>query len=551
MYQYNDIDKRIVHARVDEFRDQVRRRLAGELAEEDFLPLRLQNGLYNQRHGYMLRIGVPYGLLSSDQMRTFALIAERYDRGFGHFTTRQNIQFNYMKLEDVPDILAHLAEVEMHAIQTSGNCVRNVTCDPHAGVAPDELADPRPLAEMLRQYKELHPEFAFLPRKFKIAISGSPEDRAATFFHDIGVQAVEVDGAMGWRILVGGGIGRTPRIAAEIRDFLPTEDVVSYVEAILRVYNLHGRRDNKYKARIKILVGALGIDVMREQVDAEWEHLKHQKLDMARYGEIVRMFSEDVEHAHEAASDPEPEERRESDPTFARWLRANVQEHKHAGHHIVYVSLKAPGQPPGDATTEQLLVIASLMDRYSQGRATATYNQNLTLPHVRTRDLESLYDALVAQNLATANINTIADSICCPGLDFCNLASAHSIPIAQKITERFSDPAELEDIGKLHLNMSGCVNACGHHHTGHIGILGVDKAGVGHYQIAIGGNPGAGEDSPPAVGAIIGPAVKAHEVVGVLDNLIDRYKDERTRGETFLETVRRVGVDTFRESSNE
>ena len=548
MYKYNDIDKRIVHARVEEFRDQVRRRLAGELAEEDFLPLRLQNGLYNQRHGYMLRVGVPYGLLSSDQMRTFALIAERYDRGFGHFTTRQNIQFNYMQLEEVPDILGHLAEVEMHAIQTSGNCVRNVTCDPHAGVAPDELADPRPLAEMLRQYKELHPEFAFLPRKFKIAITGAPEDRAATFFHDIGVQAVEHDGAMGWRILVGGGIGRTPRIAAEIRDFLPTEDVVSYVEAILRVYNLHGRRDNKYKARIKILVGALGIDAFREQVDAEWEHLKHQKLDMERYGEIVRMFAEDVSHPAEAADDAPPTARQQADPDFARWLRTNVQEHKQPGHHIVYISLKAPGQPPGDATTEQLLVIASLMDRYSQGRATATYNQNLTLPHVRTGDLEALYDALVSQNLATANINTIADSICCPGLDFCNLASAHSIPVAQQITERFSDLEELEDIGKLHLNMSGCVNACGHHHTGHIGILGVDKAGVGHYQIAIGGNPGSGADSPAAVGDIIGPAVPAGEVVGVLDNLIDRYKANREQGENFLETVRRVGVDAFRES---
>jgi len=549
MYQYNDIDKRIVRARVEEFRGQVRRRLAGELAEEDFLPLRLQNGLYNQRHGYMLRIGVPYGLLSSAQMRTFALIAERYDRGFGHFTTRQNIQFNYMELEDVPDILGHLAEVEMHAIQTSGNCVRNVTCDPHAGVAPDELVDPRPLAELLRQYKELHPEFAFLPRKFKIAISGAAEDRAATFFHDIGVQAVERDGEIGWRILVGGGIGRTPRIAVEIRDFLPTEDVVSYLEAILRVYNLHGRRDNKYKARIKILVGALGIDAFRAQVDEEWEHLRHQKLDMDRYERIARMFSDDVVVDPDAADDLAPERRRASDPGFSRWLRTNVKEHKRDGYHIVYISLKTPKQPPGDATTEQLLVIASLMDRYSQGRATATYNQNLTLPHVRTRDLEALYDALLAQDLAVANIDTIADSICCPGLDFCNLASAHSIPVAEQINRRFSDPEELEDIGQLHLNMSGCVNACGHHHTGHIGILGVDKAGVGHYQIAIGGHPGSGDAQPAAVGEIIGPAVPADQVVDVLDGLVDQYKSRRSEGETFLETVRRVGVDAFREDS--
>jgi sulfite reductase (NADPH) hemoprotein beta-component len=547
MYRYNDIDKRIVRARVEEFRDQVRRRLDGELTEEDFLPLRLQNGLYNQRLGYMLRIGVPYGLLSSAQMRTFALIAERYDRGFGHFTTRQNIQFNHMELEDVPDILGHLAEVEMHAIQTSGNCVRNVTCDPHAGVAPDELADPRPLAEMLRQYKELHPEFAFLPRKFKIAISGAPDDRAATFFHDIGIQATERDGALGWRILVGGGIGRTPRIAAEIRDFLPTEDVMSYVEAVLRVYNLHGRRDNKYKARIKILVGALGIDAFRDQVDAEWAHLEHQKLDMARYAEISEMFASDVIYDGSAAQDAEPAARQDSDPQFARWLRTNVMEHKTAGHHIVYLSLKAPGCPPGDVTTAQLLAIADMMDQFSHGRATATYNQNLTLPHVRTRDLEAVYDALIAQELASANINTIADSICCPGIDYCNLGTARSIPVAQKISARFDDPAELEDIGKLHLNMSGCVNACGHHHTGHIGILGVDKAGVGHYQIAIGGHPGSGEDMPAAVGEIIGPAVPEDQVIPVLDRLIDHYRETRTDGETFLDTVRRVGAASFRE----
>ena len=549
MYRYNDIDKQIVHARVAEFRDQVERRLANELKEEDFLPLRLQNGLYHQRHAYMLRVGVPYGLLSSAQIRTFAMIAERYDRGFGHFTTRQNIQFNWMELADVPDILGHLADVEMHAMQTSGNCVRNVTCDPLAGVAADELVDPRPLAEMLRQYKEIHPEFLFLPRKFKFAITGATRDRAAIAFHDIGIQAVERDGELGWRILVGGGIGRTPRIGQEIQAFIETEKVIGYVEAMLRVYNLQGRRDNKYKARIKILVGDMGVDAFRDAVDAEWPHVECKELDMERYREIQAMFA-GVESAPASASAGEAIQARASeDPTFAHWLRANVKEHRSPGHRVVFLSLKAPGEAPGDVTDQQLKVIADLMDRYNHGNCVATYNQNLLFQDVRDADLLALHGELEALNLTTPNIDSIADQICCPGLDFCNLASASSIPLAKDLSERFSDPDELKDIGTLHVNMSGCVNACGHHHTGHIGILGVERAGEEAYQIKVGGHPGTDASLPAAIGELVGPSVTAEEVVPLIDRLLDIYKRERETGETFVETCRRIGVEPFKEAA--
>ena len=549
MYRYNDIDTRIVRARVAEFRDQVKRRLADELREEDFLPLRLQNGLYHQRHAYMLRVGVPYGLLSSAQMRTFAMIAEKYDRGFGHFTTRQNIQFNWMELVDVPDILEHLADVEMHAMQTSGNCVRNVTCDPLAGVASDELVDPRPLAEMLRQYKEIHPEFLFLPRKFKFAITGALKDRAATAFHDIGLQAVERAGEIGWRVLVGGGIGRTPRIGQEIQAFLPTELVIGYMEAMLRVYNLQGRRDNKYKARIKILVGEMGVEAFREAVDAEWPHVDQREMDMDRYREIQGMF------AQSAVQDPVPSQtvplqtKCAEDPVFAHWFRANVRDHKVGGHRVVFLSLKAPGEAPGDATAEQMEAIADLMDRYNRGQCAATYNQNLLFQNVQDEDVISLYEALRGLNLTTANIDSIADQICCPGLDFCNLASASSIPLAKQISERYQDPDELKEIGTLHVNMSGCVNACGHHHTGHIGILGVDRAGEEAYQIKVGGHPGTDASMPAAIGEIVGPSVTADEVIPLMDRLLDVYRRERLEGESFVETCRRVGVAPFKEAA--
>jgi sulfite reductase (NADPH) hemoprotein beta-component len=551
MYRYNDVDKQIVHARVAEFRDQVRRRLADELKEEDFLPLRLQNGLYHQRHAYMLRVGVPYGLLSSAQIRTFAMIAEKYDRGFGHFTTRQNIQFNWMELADVPDILAHLADVEMHAMQTSGNCVRNITCDPLAGVAPDELVDPRPLAEMLRQYKEIHPEFLFLPRKFKFAITGATKDRAAIAFHDIGFQAVERDGELGWRILVGGGIGRTPRIGQEIQAFVETEKVIGYVEAMLRVYNLQGRRDNKYKARIKILVGDMGVDAFREAVDAEWPHVECKQLDMERYRAIQAMFAGVPPEAASPAAEEALRVRAAEDATFAHWIRANVKEHRSPGHRVIFLSLKAPGEPPGDATDQQLYAIADLMDRYNQGCCVATYNQNLLFQDVRAQDVLSLYDALQPLQLTTPNIDSIADQICCPGLDFCNLASTASIPLAKDISERFSDPDELEDLGTLHVNMSGCVNACGHHHTGHIGILGVERAGAEAYQIKVGGHPGTDAAMPAAIGEIVGPSVTAEEVIPLIERLLDCYKRERTEGETFVETCRRIGVEPFKEAARE
>ena len=549
MYRYDSMDTRLVRERVEEFRGQVQRRVAGALSEDEFRPLRLMNGLYLQRHAYMLRISIPYGLLSAAQVRKLGYIAERYDRGFGHFTTRQNIQFNWIRLEDTPDLLSHLADVQMHAIQTSGNCVRNVSSDPEAGVAGDELLDVRPYCELLRQYKELHPEFMFLPRKFKVAFSGADTDRAATTVHDVGFRATrDADGALAWRVYVGGGLGRTPRVAQLVRESLPLDQCVSYLEAILRVYNLHGRRDNKYKARIKILVGDLGVAAFRDEVEAEWAQVPaaERTLSADDVARVEAMFDH-VAYDPAAASFTAHLARAERDPAFARWLRTNVRPHKVAGYNIVYLSLKHPGRPPGDASSDQLYAIADLAERYNHGFVQATYTQNLLLQYVANADLEALYEALEAAGLATPNIGTLHDLICCPGLDYCSLANATSIGVAQEIQARFADPDELEDIGRLSLHMSGCINACGHHHTGHIGILGIDKRGEEAYQIAVGGSPGVNDAAPAKVARILGAAVPRADVPEVIALLVATYREQRRPGETFLDTVDRVGVEPFKE----
>src|SRR3990170_2746470 len=449
MYRYDEFDHAFVRERVAEFKDQVERRLAGKLTEDEFRPLRLRNGLYLQLHAYMLRIAIPYGVLSPAQLRQLAMIGRRWDRSYGHFTTRQNLQFNWVKLVDIPDVLAALADVEMHCIQTSGNCVRNVTADPFAGAANDELEDPRPWCEILRQWSTLHPEFSWLPRKFKIAISGAAEDRAAIAFHDIGLKIVRgPNGQNGFRVLVGGGMGRTPYVGQEIRAFLEKEHLLSYIESILRVYNLHGRRDNIHKARIKILVNQLGIDKFREDVEADWEATHKDAIDL-----------------------PEDERRRIIDPVFANWLKHNVRPHRVPGYSTVVVSLKEPGRTPGDASSDAMDLVADLAERFSRHEARVNYTQNLMLPHVATSDVTALYDILHAKGLATGNYDLLGDMICCPGLDYCNLANARSIPIAKEIAKRFEDPARQELIGPLRLNMSGCINACGHHHSGNIGIV--------------------------------------------------------------------------------
>jgi len=547
VYQYNERDRLIVRERVAEFRDQVRRRIAGELSEDDFRILRLMNGLYLQRHAYMLRVAIPYGLLDSRQMRALGAIAERYDRGFAHWTTRQNIQFNWLRLEDVPDILQLLAQVDMHAIQTSGNCVRNITNDPYAGVAEDELWDTRPLSELIRQYKELHPEFMYLPRKFKIAMSGGEEDRAAVAFHDVGLRASIREGVRGLEVYVGGGLGRTPRIGKVLCEFLPVEHTLSYLEAILRVYNLHGRRDNKYKARIKILVGAMGIDAFKEAVEAEWALIKDQTLDLKELEAVTAMFDR-VTYDPDAADEEAYKAREAKDPEFAAWLKHNTQNHKHPGYRIVTCSVKPQGQPPGDMATEQLYGLAEVMDRFNGGVACVTYNQNVCLQDVHPRDLSELFDALTALGLATANIDTLSDMICCPGLDYCSLANASSISIAKRLNMHFDDLDELHDYGKVHLNMSGCINACGHHHTGHIGVLGIDKRGEDFYQIVVGGHAGSNEALPARIGKIIGPAVKPDKVPLVIEKVLNIYRDIRIDDESFIATVERVGIKPFKEA---
>ena len=546
MYRYDEFDHKLVAERIAQFRRQVARRLSGELNEDQFKPLRLMNGLYLQLHAYMLRVNVPYGTLSSRQMRMFAHIARTYDRDFGHFTTRQNIQYNWVKLEDTPDILADLAEVEVTAIQSSGNCVRNITSDQYAGRAKDELADPRLYCELLRQYSVLHPEFSYLPRKFKIAVTGSPNDRAAVAVHDIGLRMHANDaGQMGFEVLVGGGLGRTPWIAHTIRDWVAPEHILSYVEAILRVYNMHGRRDNIHKARIKIIVNQMGIDRYRELVDAEWERIRDGALKIPRE-EIERIEAYFAPPEYETLEDStaELDALRSADADFDRWLSGNVDEHKVPGYAIVNISLKPPGKAPGDITADQMDAVADLADRYSLGEIRVNHRQNLVFVDVRQSELHELWQALAALELATPNIGALTDMICCPGLDFCALANARSIPIAQDISNHFVDVDRLAAIGNFTINISGCMNACGHHHVGHVGILGVDKRGKEFFQLTLGGS----SDQNASLGDRLGPALPQADVPVAIENIVEVYMDLREDGERFLDTYRRVGIAPFKEA---
>ena len=540
MYKYDEYDQAVVDARVDEFRDQVRRRLVGEITEDQFKPLRLMNGLYLQLHAYMLRVAVPYGTLDSRQMRMLAHIARTYDRGYGHFTTRQNIQYNWIKLEDAPDILAELATVEMHAIQTSGNCIRNISSDQFAGAAADEVADPRPWAELLRQWSTFHPEFSYLPRKFKIAVIAADEDRAAMRLHDIGIQLLRRDGVLGAKIFVGGGMGRTPMIAPEIKDFITADDLMSYLEACLRVYNRYGRRDNIYKARIKILIHELGADEYRRQVEEEFAQVKQLGIDPPA-AELERISAMFASPPFDPAADDEVDR---SDPDFAVWLDQNVRQHKQRGYAIVNISLKPVGGIPGDASAEQIDVMADLAERFSADELRVTHAQNIVLPHVRIADLKLIWDQLVEARLAEANLDLISDIIACPGLDYCSLANARSIPVAQKIAQRFADPARQRDLGELKLKISGCINACGHHHAGHIGILGVDRKGTENYQLLLGGS-GAEDVS---LGKITGPGFDEDGVVDAIERVTDTYIAVRQKGERFVDTYRRVGMEPFKEA---
>jgi len=545
MYRYDQYDHLIVKERVAQYRDQVRRRLSDELIEDEFRILRLQNGLYLQRHAYMLRIAVPYGLLASRQVRMFAHIARKYDRGYGHFTTRQNIQFNWIKLEESPDILAELATVEMHAIQTSGNCIRNTTSDELAGVAADEIVDPRPYAELIREWSTFHPEFAYLPRKFKIAISGSEQDRAATAVHDIGLHVIKNDaGEVGFRVLVGGGMGRTPILGSQIRDFLPWKHAMSYLEAILRVYNQYGRRDNIYKARIKILVKAIGPEEFARQVEEEWQHIKDGPSTLTEE-ELQRVANYFTEPAYETlpATDAEYERLKAEDKGFANWIKRNVKQHKVPGYAAAILSLKKTGVPPGDITADQLDFVADLADRYSFSELRVTHEQNLVLADVKQSELYALWKEAKAHGLATPNIGLLTDIICCPGGDFCSLANAKSIPIAQAIAERFDNIDFQHDIGDIELNISGCINACGHHHVGNIGILGVDKDGAEWYQVSLGGAQG----NTSSIGKIIGPSFSAHQMPTVIDRLLQVYVKQRIEDERFIDTVRRIGITPFKD----
>ena len=550
MYRYDEFDHAFVKSRVAQFTDQVSRRLAGDLTEDQFKPLRLQNGLYLQLHAYMLRIAIPYGVLSARQLRQLAHIAHTWDRGFGHFTTRQNLQLNWTKLEDAPAMLAALAEVEMHCIQTSGNCIRNTTADPYAGVAPDEIEDPRVWAEVIRQWSSIHPEFLFLPRKFKVAITGAAEDRAAIAFHDIGLRMVkgrgENAGKIGFGVYVGGGQGRTPYVALLLNEFLPREHLLSFLEATMRVYNLHGRRDNIYKARIKILVNALGIDEFQRQVMTEWRKIEKPSIDLpaAEYERIATYFQPLALPAR--ANDHDViVKRRATDAGFARWMRNNVMAHKISGYRIINISLKEPGKIPGDASSAQMEVVAGLAEKYGHDEIRVTYQQNLVLPTVALADVSAVYDALLASDLATGNTELITDIIACPGLDYCSLANARSIPVAQAIAQRFADPAKAENIGALRLNISGCINACGHHHSGNIGILGVDKKGTEHYQITLGGSP----KDDAEIGGILGPSFPAEGVPDAIETIVGVYVASRTSAsETFLAAYRRLGTKPFKDA---
>ncbi|WP_373003373.1 nitrite/sulfite reductase [Hyphomonas sp.] len=547
MYRYDEFDEQIVRERVAQFGGQVARRLSGELLEDDFKPLRLQNGVYLQMHSYMLRIAIPYGQLSPRQMRQLARIARDFDKGYGHFTTRQNIQFHWIALKDVPEVLGLLADVEMHAIQTSGNCIRNTTSDHFAGAAQDEIKDPRPWCEIIRQWSTFHPEFAFLPRKFKIAVTAAETDRAAIRVHDIGLHMRQRGDTVGFEVHVGGGQGRTPVIASLVNEFVPEDRLLDYLEAIMRVYNLHGRRDNKYKARIKILVTELGEDEFTRQVEAEFASQKpHEKIDLPRE-EIDRI------HAYFARPDfpakPEGsdafEAAKASDAGFARWVKNNLHPHVVPGYTSVTISLKPVGGTTGDATAAQMETVADLAETYGFGDVRVTHTQNLILPHVALDDLPAIYAALVAAGIATPNEGLITDMIVCPGLDFCTLANARSIPVGQAVQQVFADPDYQEDIGRLHLNISGCINACGHHHIGHIGILGVDKKGEEFYQISFGGRA----DEKAAIGDITGPGLKSEEVPGALKRVIDTYRSLRTsKDEIFIDTLTRLGHDPFKEA---
>ena len=548
MYRYDEFDQEFVTERVAQFRNQVERRLSGELTEDQFKPLRLMNGVYLQLHAYMLRIAIPYGTLNTAQLRMLAFIARRYDRGYGHFTTRQNLQFHWPALKDIPDILAHLATVEMHAIQTSGNCIRNVTADHFAGAAADEVADPRPYAEILRQWSSLHPEFIFLPRKFKIAVTGAERDRAAIQVHDIGLHLKrDADGRLGFAVYVGGGLGRTPMVAHKIRDFLPEEDILSYVEAILRVYNLFGRRDNKFKARIKILVHETGAEEIRRQVDEEWDRIRHSALALPDE-EIERIrgyFALPAEMAPRPAESVALVGARQLDQRLDAFVKHNVHPHRVSGYAVVTVSLKPIGGTPGDATADQLELIADLAERYSQGEARVSHEQNIIFPHVRLDDLPAVHAALAEANLATPNAGLVTDIIACPGLDYCALANARSIPVAQRISERFADHARQSEIGELKIKISGCINACGHHHVGHIGILGVEKKGEEFYQLTLGGSG----DEQASVGEIIGHGFSSAEVVDAVETLVDTYlRHRQSPEESFLTAYRRLGQAPFKEA---
>lgn len=546
MYRYDAYDQKIVDDRVSQFRDQTQRYLAGELSEDEFRPLRLQNGLYVQRYAPMLRIAVPYGMLSSDQLRKIADISRHYDRGYAHVSTRQNFQLNWPALADVPEILAELAQVEMHAIQTSGNCIRNTTTDQFAGVVAGEIEDPRPTCELIRQWSTFHPEFAFLPRKFKIAVNALPEiDRAATQVHDIGVYIVRnADGEIGYKIMVGGGLGRTPIIGSIIREFLPRQDLIAYLDAVLRVYNLHGRRDNKYKARIKILVKALTPEVFAEQVEAEFKHLQNGPLTVPAT-EFARLASFFTAPAYETLPvvSAELTAARAADAVFDNWVHRNVSAHKVPGYAIVTLSLKQVGIAPGDITAEQMEAVANLADRFSFAELRTTHEQNIVLADVKQSDLPALYVELKALGFDTANIGFLTNIICCPGGDYCSLANAKSIPIAEAIQRRYQDLEEVYDLGPLDLNISGCMNACGHHHVGHIGILGVDKKGAEFYQVSLGGS--SGHDA--SIGDILGPSFEAEDMAEVIEEVLNTYLDHRLPGEAFLNTYRRVGIAVFKE----
>lgn len=544
MYRYDEFDEAFVRERVAQFRSQVERRLDGSLSDDEFKPLRLKNGVYLQLHAYMLRIAIPYGTLSATQLRQLALIGERYDRGYGHFTTRQNLQFNWPKLRDIPDILDLLADVGMHAIQTSGNCIRNVTADQFAGVAADEIEDPRPVAELIRQWSSLHPEFDYLPRKFKIAVTGATHDRAAILAHDVGLGIVKnAAGEVGYRIIVGGGLGRTPMIGKVVRDFLPKPDLLAYLEALMRVYNLEGRRDNKYKARVKILVHEIGIEAFRARVEEEFARLDRATTN-ADPAEIARIAAYFAAPAYEALPDRNAafEAAKSANPAFRDWVEVNSFAHRVPGYAALTISLKSIGEAPGDATSAQMRAVADLAERYSFSEVRITHAQNLVLPHVRKTDLFAIWQALGEHGLAEANVGLITDIISCPGLDYCALATARSIPIAQTLSKHFADAQRQREIGPLNIKISGCINACGHHHVGHIGILGLEKRGAESYQITLGGD--ATENA--AIGEIIGPGISAEDVPAAIERLVEVYLAKRIAGETFIDAVKRLGLAPFK-----